>query len=90
MRKTYAIAVLAAGIATFVAATTATGGSPGFKTAQGPMVDAVAPGAQAVHAFTTRQASVPAGVVTATAQATINGQAVTKTVDAAYAAASCR
>ena len=45
MRKTYAIAVLAAGIATFVAATTATGGSPGFKTAQGPMVDAVAPGA---------------------------------------------
>jgi hypothetical protein len=45
MRKTFAIAVLAAAVATFVAATTATGGSPGFKTAQGPMIDAVAPGA---------------------------------------------
>ena len=45
MRKAFGIAVLAAGVATFVAATTATGGSPGFKTSQGPMIDAVAPGA---------------------------------------------
>ncbi len=52
--------------------------------------NAVAPGANAVHAFSTRQASVPAGVVTATVEAAVGGQPVTKTVDAAYAAASCR
>lgn len=52
--------------------------------------NSVAPGANAVHAFSTRQASVPAGVVTATVSATVGGQPVTKTVDAAYAAASCR
>jgi hypothetical protein len=44
MRKAFAIAVVAAGVATFVAATTATGGSPGFKTEQGAMIDPVAAG----------------------------------------------
>jgi hypothetical protein len=45
MRKAFAGAVLAAGLATFVAATAANSGSPGFKTAQGPMIDPVAAGA---------------------------------------------
>ena len=44
MRKAFAFAVLTAGLATFVAATAATGGSPGFKTSQGPMIDPVAAG----------------------------------------------
>ena len=35
MRKAFAVAVLAAGLATFVAATAASSGSPGFKTARG-------------------------------------------------------
>jgi hypothetical protein len=39
------LAVLAAGLATVAAATAATSGSPGFTTAQGPMIDPVAPGA---------------------------------------------
>ena len=37
MRKTIAVAVLALGVAT-LAATAAYSGSPGFKTAQGPMI----------------------------------------------------
>ena len=44
MRKALVAVVLAAGLATFAAAA-AQSGSPGFKTAQGPMIDAVAPGA---------------------------------------------
>ena len=44
MRKTFAVAVLAAGLATFVAATAATSGSPGFKTSQGAMIDPVVAG----------------------------------------------
>ena len=44
MRKALGAVVLAAGLAT-IAAATAQSGSPGFKTAQGPMIDAVAPGA---------------------------------------------
>ena len=43
MRKALVAVVLAAGLATFAAAA-AQSGSPGFKTAQGPMIDAVAPG----------------------------------------------
>ncbi len=50
---------------------------------------AVAPGKNAVHTFTTRQASIPAGEVDVTAQATIDGQPVTATVAAEYAANSC-
>ena len=50
---------------------------------------AVAPGKNAVHTFTTRQASVPAGEVDVTAQATIDGQPVTATVAAGYPANSC-
>ena len=45
MRKAFAAAALAAGVATFVAATAAGGGSPGFKTSHGPMITPVAPGA---------------------------------------------
>jgi hypothetical protein len=45
MRKGFVLAVLAAGLATFVAATAAKSGSPGFTTSQAPMIDAVAPGA---------------------------------------------
>ncbi|HET9509095.1 MAG TPA: hypothetical protein VFO81_14195 [Gaiellaceae bacterium] len=45
MRKAFAAAALAVGVATFVAATAASGGSPGFKTTQGPMITPVAPGA---------------------------------------------
>jgi hypothetical protein len=45
MRKSFAAAALAAAIATVVAATASSGGSPGFKTAQGPMIDPVAAGA---------------------------------------------
>jgi hypothetical protein len=41
MRKTFTAAVLAAGIAMFIVAAAATGGSPGFTTAQGPMIDGV-------------------------------------------------
>ena len=44
MRKAFAAAALAAGVATFVAATAASGGSPGFKTSHGPMITPVAPG----------------------------------------------
>jgi hypothetical protein len=41
MRKSFGIAVLTASVATVVAAATATGGgTPGFKTAQSPMIDA--------------------------------------------------
>lgn len=49
----------------------------------------VKPGKNAVHAFTTRAASVPAGTVAVEAKATVNGQPVTVTVNAAYNAASC-
>ena len=46
MRKTFAVAVLAAGLATFIAATAATSGSPGFKTTQGAMIDPVVAGVE--------------------------------------------
>ncbi len=49
----------------------------------------VKPGKNAVHAFTTRAASVPAGTVAVEAKATVNGQPVTVTANAAYNAASC-
>ena len=44
MRRALTAAALVVGIATVVAATAASGGSPGFKTAQGPMIDPVAAG----------------------------------------------
>jgi hypothetical protein len=44
MRKAFGVAVLVVALAAFVAATAATSGSPGFKTAQGPMIDPVAAG----------------------------------------------
>ena len=49
----------------------------------------VKPAKNAVHAFTTRAASVPAGTVAVEAKATVNGQPVTVTANAAYNAASC-
>ncbi|MEF3404787.1 DUF1349 domain-containing protein [Agromyces sp. CCNWLW203] len=50
---------------------------------------AVAPGKNAVHAFTTRQTSIPAGTVDVTAQASIDGQPVSVSLAAAYPANSC-
>ena len=44
MRKAYAAAALAAGVATLIATTASGGGSPGFKTAQGAMIDPVVAG----------------------------------------------
>lgn len=49
----------------------------------------LAPGASVLHAFTTRQAEVPAGTVRVTASATVDGEAVSTPVDADYAAHSC-
>jgi cytochrome c len=51
---------------------------------------AVAPGKNAVHTFTTRQAGVPADVVGVSATAVVNGAPVTVSIDTAYAAASCQ
>ncbi|QHC68072.1 hypothetical protein GSU68_16855 [Rathayibacter sp. VKM Ac-2759] len=50
---------------------------------------AVAPGASATHAFTTRAVSVPAATASATATATLDGKAVTTTKEAPYSARSC-
>ncbi|MEF3402191.1 glycosyl hydrolase family 95 catalytic domain-containing protein [Agromyces sp. CCNWLW203] len=47
----------------------------------------VAPGSNAVHAFTTRKTSIPAGVVTVTVS-TLSGTPVTATIEAGYDAAS--
>jgi alpha-L-fucosidase 2 len=47
----------------------------------------VAPGANAVHSFTTRKTSIPAGTVTATVS-TLSGAPVTATIEAGYDAAS--
>ncbi len=44
MRKAYAAAVLAVGVATLIATTASGSGSPGFKTAQGAMIVPVAAG----------------------------------------------
>jgi hypothetical protein len=44
MRKAFAVALLAAGLAAVAATTAARSGSPGFKTSQGAMIDAVAAG----------------------------------------------
>ncbi|MGX5695671.1 family 43 glycosylhydrolase [Agromyces soli] len=52
-------------------------------------IAAVAPGANASHAFSTRAASVPAGTVTATVQGVVDGRTITKTVDAGYGAGAC-
>ncbi|MGR0318676.1 glycoside hydrolase [Agromyces sp. ZXT2-3] len=50
----------------------------------------VSPGASATHAFSTRAASVPAGSVAVAVEATVDGTPVTSSVDAPYAASSCR
>ena len=50
---------------------------------------AIAPGKSTTHAFTTRQSSVAAGTVDVTAEATVDGQAVTFQTTAAYPARSC-
>lgn len=52
-------------------------------------VAALAPGKSVSHAFTTRQVTVPAGTASAQATATLNGEVVTVSVDAPYAAHSC-
>uniref|UniRef100_UPI003F490C5B immunoglobulin-like domain-containing protein n=1 Tax=Paenarthrobacter nicotinovorans TaxID=29320 RepID=UPI003F490C5B len=49
----------------------------------------VQPGKKAVHAFSTRATSIPAGTATVEAKATVNGQQVTSTVRAGYEARSC-
>ncbi|WP_311215129.1 MULTISPECIES: DUF5695 domain-containing protein [unclassified Arthrobacter] len=50
---------------------------------------AVQPGKKAVHAFTTRAASIPAGQATVKATATVNGQPTTVDVQANYTSRSC-
>lgn len=50
---------------------------------------AVGPGKNASAAFSTRAASVPAGEVTVTATATVNGAPVSTVIPAAYPARSC-
>lgn len=50
----------------------------------------VQPGKKAFHAFTTRLAQMPAGNVTVTASAVIDGETVTSTEVIDYAARSCR
>ncbi|MDQ0574114.1 family 43 glycosylhydrolase [Agromyces albus] len=61
-----------------------------FETAYGSKSFAsVAPGKSVAHAFTTRLTSVPAGVVSMDATATIEGQPVTVSHDAPYNARSC-
>ena len=45
MRKALAVVVLAGGLAALAAATAQSGGPTWVKTSQGPMIDAVAPGA---------------------------------------------
>lgn len=50
---------------------------------------AIAPDKSAFHAFTTRQASVPSGTLTATATAVVDGETVTTTQDVAFPAISC-
>ncbi len=49
----------------------------------------VAPGKNAFHAFTTRQASVPAGTVSVQASATVDGENVTVTEDVPYDGINC-
>jgi hypothetical protein len=49
----------------------------------------IQPGKNAFHGFTTRQAQLPAGVVTVTAKATIDGQQVQATETASYDARRC-
>ena len=49
----------------------------------------VAPGANAVHAFTTRQVSVPEGAASAELSATIDGESVSTASEAPYSARTC-
>jgi hypothetical protein len=64
--------------------------SVAFETAFGTKSFAsVAPGKNAVHAFTTRAASVPAGTATAELSAAVDGEPVTVEAEAAYAAHAC-
>ncbi len=51
--------------------------------------EAVAAGANAYHAFAVRSASVPAGAVTVTATATVDGEAVTTEQQVEHAAHAC-
>lgn len=61
-----------------------------FESAYGSRTIAqIAPGADGVHAFSTRKASVPAGTITATVQGLVDGQPVVRTLDAGYSAAAC-
>lgn len=49
----------------------------------------VAPGKNALHAFTTRLIALPAGTATVTVTADVDGETVTDTVEVGYAAHSC-
>jgi O-glycosyl hydrolase len=51
---------------------------------------AVAPGKSVAQAFTTRSATVAAGVVSVRADASVAGSPVTRTIDAAYPATTCQ
>ena len=52
-------------------------------------IASVAPGKNAVHAFTTRQQTVPAASVAVNATATIDGEPETVSLSAPYDARSC-
>lgn len=49
----------------------------------------VAPGATAVHAFTTRQVSVPEGAASAEFSATVDGESVSTETEASFPARAC-
>ena len=70
-----------ADVATVDLALTSTYGAKSFT--------GIATGKNALHSFTTRLASVPAGSVTIDATSVVNGEPVATTVTAAYTAASC-
>ena len=52
-------------------------------------VASLAAGKSSAQVFTTRLASVPGGAASVVASATVDGQPVSVTVDASYAAHSC-
>ncbi|MCM6761532.1 Ig-like domain-containing protein [Rathayibacter sp. ZW T2_19] len=61
-----------------------------LRTAYGTKVfTGVKPGSSATQSFTTRLGSIPAGTATVDATATVNGTALTRTVDAPYTARTC-
>lgn len=62
-----------------------------FESAYGTKtVESIAPGANATHPFSTRQAGIAAGTVTATVTGVVDGETVTQAAEAGYPALDCR